>query len=114
MADRRDRERAEAALDTIGQPGVRELAERAAAGDRALACLHPAQQRDTVNVLRVLAAEGGCSRTRGDEIARTIDRLVRWGLLETSGHGPWLFAVPTDRGRHLLAGMWAPPPKKKE
>lgn len=107
------REQAKVALDNLGRPGLRDLAERAERGDRALAALSRWQQRDTLTVLRVLAAEGGHGpHAPSPDLARTLDRILRWRLAEAQVTGPWTAVTLTDRGRHLLAGMWAPPLKK--
>ncbi len=112
MSDaRRD---AEAALDGLGQPGLRDLVERAEAGDRALACLTVAQQRDTLSVLRLLAEEGayGARSAASPHLRETFARLVRWGLTAEDGTR-WKAVTVTGRGRHLLSSTWAPPLKKK-
>jgi hypothetical protein len=105
-------------LENLGAPGLRELQARAAAGDRALCELTRRQQRDTLTVLRCLAVEGAYSvftATANPDIAGTMDRIFRWGLVERSDRGfPWSDVRLTDKGRHLLAGMWAPPPRGKK
>lgn len=107
-----ERRIAEQVLENLGAPGLRELQQAAADGDRLLCELNVRQQRDTVTVLRRLSEAGACGRTRTGDLAQTVDRLVRWGLVELDGGTlPWAAVTLTDRGRHLLAGMWAPPPK---
>lgn len=116
MAANPERQAAEAALENLGQPGLRDLVQQAAAGDRALAALPRPLQRDAVAVMRAIAGGADAYSEVGVDpaVRHTIDRLVRWGMVELTVQRPWTAVALTARGRHFLAGMWAPPPKKKE
>lgn len=65
------------------------------------------KQRDTVAVLRVLDREKRFSvfeATANQDIARTMDRIVRDGLIttDTSCGFPWTKCKLTEKGRAML------------